>query len=88
MRLKAKFIYLPGPGDRTLQISVTEADTRPLQELTMEKLWTPFTTQPFEIRSPEFTLNFECPQEPAHLPSSDPRMLAFLIKDLTVEPVN
>jgi hypothetical protein len=87
VHLRGRFTYLPAPNDRALRISIVSGDTRPLQQLEMQRAWTPLITQPFDIIGPEFGVEFDCPQPPVHLSSADPRMMSFLIKDLVIEVI-
>lgn len=86
-RVRARFTYLPASPGRHLRVQVSGSNLQTLETLAMQPAWTPVTVPPFEVRSAEFSVVFESDEPPIRLSSSDPRVAAFLIKDLTLEIV-
>jgi hypothetical protein len=87
-RVRLRFIYLQAGDDKTLEVSITDGTIRAIQQIKMQPAWTSVVTEPFEVNGPDFIVNFECPQPALRISPSDPRMLAFLIKDLVAEVIN
>jgi SAM-dependent methyltransferase/uncharacterized protein YbaR (Trm112 family) len=81
-RLRAQFACLPATPQRRLQISVVDSVSRPLQTIDLKEGWNTVVSEWFEVTHLEFSLAFQCDQPPVRLTPTDPRMLAFRIKDL------
>jgi SAM-dependent methyltransferase len=81
-RVRARFACLPATPQRRLQISVVDSVSRPLQTIDLKEGWNTVTSELFEATQLEFSLVFQCDQPPVRLTPTDPRMLAFRIKDL------
>jgi uncharacterized protein YbaR (Trm112 family) len=57
----------------------------PLQTVDLEEGWNTVASELFEVTELEFSLVFQCGQPPVRLTPTDPRMLAFRIKDLSLD---
>ena len=84
-RLRVRFACLPATPQRRLQISVVDSVSRPLQTVDLKGGWNTVVSELFEVTQLEFSLVFQCEQPPVRLTPTDPRMLAFRIKDLNLK---
>lgn len=87
VRLRARFTYLSAGGPRKVRVSLVNGNTSSLQMLDMQPAWTTFTTLPFTAGPSEFSIKFDSDEQPVHAGAGDPRMLGFLIKNLSCEVV-
>lgn len=89
-RFSVKFLSAAlTPGSR-LRFRVLQQNTHTLTDtlaLDHPHSSVPYALGPFEVASPEFSLEFQCDKPPRRIGPHDTRMASFIIKDLALLPV-
>jgi len=85
--VRLRFTYLPAVKRRRVQITLEDTNPPLSIPIIMEPGWGTFVSQPIFLNQREFRVRFSCDQAPERISSQDPRLLAFLIKNLVIETI-
>jgi hypothetical protein len=81
MRLQARFTYLPASPGRVVELRVISREPTVMETIALKDGWNEYSSKPFAIPQPEFTLSFLCRQPPVKIEPGERRLMAFLIKN-------